>query len=112
MGEKKEQTFSPFFLFVESHFLSQIFPDLRTIVGRFCCYFTFTFTFWSAQIWLVLLIFHNNRLLFDKSSILTFPTLPTSPALCTPGYPGYQQFVVKTIKIVTIGKIVNPGIQD
>ena len=109
MGEKKEQTFSPFFLFVESHFLSQIFPDLRTIVGRFCCYFTFTFTFWSARIWLVLLMFHNNHHLFDRISILTFPTLPTSPALCTPGYPGYRQFVVKTIKIVTI---VNPGNQD
>ena len=64
MGEKKEQTFSPFFLFVESHFLSQIFPDLRTIVGRFCCYLTFTFTFWFARIWLVLLIFCNNHLLF------------------------------------------------
>ena len=106
MGEKKERTFSPFFLFVESHFLSQIFPDLRRIVGRFCCYFTFTF--WSARMWLVFLIFHNNHHLFDKSSILTFPTLPTSPALCTPGYPGHRQFVVKTIKIVTIVKIVNP----
>ena len=114
MGEKKEQTFSPFFLFVESHFLSQIFPDLRTIVWRFCCYFifTFTFTFWSARIWLVLLMFHNNHHLFDRISILTFPTLPTSPALCTPGYPGHRQFVVKTIKIVTIVKIVNPGNQD
>ena len=111
-GREKRTNLLAFFPFCR---ITLPLPDLsrpENNCWKILLFFHFTFTLWSARIWLAFLIFHNNHHIFDKSSILTFPTLPTSPALCTPGYPGYRQFVVKTIKIVTIVKIVNPGNQD